>query len=289
MRNYGKKKVPEKEKPTKYKGCLFSIHNIYTPEVLERRKWVGDHYTFISIDPAIKNFGFAVEKRYKDGTIQVECLYKCQFTEIVEVGNKGERKEVNVDPLTLENITIRECTQFLDEFDSWYDQVNFILVEQQMIENWYSTRIMQHVFTYFTMIFRSGTRGKIPIIIEQNSKLKGDQLGYFWRDGITLKEFAVERAKEFAKTRKDKFVTKVIGAEKKQDDMSDVIIMIEAFCRYMNIEPLTPDKVKYKKQKRIGYGINPASEHTLYNIHLYREPKLKKEKKKPIIIVDDSD
>ena len=271
---YGKKKVPLKEKPTNYKGSLFSIHNPYSQELLEQRRWEGDFYQFIAIDPAIENFGFRIERRYKDGTIQGEVMYRCKFTANEEVD--GKTKKVNVHKDNLENITIQECTKFLDEFDSWYDDTHFILVEQQMIENWYSTRIMQHVFTYFIMMFRDGKRGKIPIIAEVNSKLKGLQLGYTWRCGLTLKEWAVERAEEFLQTRDDKFSLKMLNqTSKKKDDMSDVVIMIEAFCRYLDIAPFTEIKYPQEKAKCIGYGITDSTENALYNIKLYKVKKSK--------------
>lgn len=265
-RNYGKKKVAQKERPTQYKGSLFSIHNPYTPELLKTRYWTGDYYQFIAIDPAIENFGFRVERRYVNGNIVGEVLFRAQFTGVDEL----TKKKVNVDKMTLENIVINECTEFLDDFDEYYDDTHFILIEQQMIENWYSTRIMQHVITYFIMMFRDGHRGQLPIIAEVHSKLKGDQLGYTKRSGLSLKEWAVVRTKELLEVRKDRFSLKMIeDAGTKKDDMSDVVVMIEAFCRYLDIPPFTKDKYIHEHSRKIGYGITDSTENALTAIYLY--------------------
>lgn len=256
--NIGKKKVAQREKPTKHKGSLFTIHNPY-PENIDR-KWKTDYYQFISIDPAVENFGFRIEKRYLDGKITGEVLLKTKFTITNEIN--GKRKKVNVDKTTLENVVIDECTKFLDQYDEYYDNTHFILVEQQMIENWYSTRVMQHVLTYFIMTFRNG-RGLYPLIIEVNSKLKGAQLGYNRRSGLNLKEWAVVRAIELLEQRDDKFSLDVISKLKKKDDVSDVVIQIEAFCRYINLEPFTEDKYTHELKKENGYGVNEVVENII--------------------------
>lgn len=266
MLNYGKKKVAQRERPTQYKGSLFSIHNPYTPELLKKRYWEGDYYQFISIDPAVENFGFRVERRYNDGRITGEALFKAKFTGV----DANTNKKINVDKETLENIVIAECTDFLDDCDEFYDDTHFILVEQQMIENWYSTRIMQHVLTYFMLMFRDGKRGKLPIIAEVHSRLKGDQLGYSKRSGLTLKEWSVIRTKELLESRNDKFSLNMLDkAGKKKDDMSDVVVMIEAFCRYLDIPPFTQDQYTHEYQKKIGHGISESTENALKAILLY--------------------
>lgn len=277
--NYGKKKTAQREKPTQYRKVLFNIHNPYTQDVLESRKWYGDYYQFISIDPAIENFGFRIEKRYKNGDIIGEVLCKTKFTHNEKVN--GKNKKINVDQETLENIVIRECTDFLDKYDDYYDDIHFILIEQQMIENWYSTRVMQHVITYFSMLYRSGKRGKVPVIVEVNSKLKGYQLGYTRRSGLTVKEWAVIRAKEILEVRDDKFSLDVWNkVGKKKDDVSDVVIQIEAFCRYIDLPPFTEDKYTHEHNKEIGCGITPATEIALANIELYKNKKKLKLKRK---------
>jgi len=165
-----------------------------------------------SLDPGVKNFCIRIEARNKK---QDTC--ECAYLEKINLSNE-------------ENIYVN-ITNILDKlYEEFLLECNYFLIEKQMVENYKSTRIMQHVISYLLIRIPKD----IPaMIVEVSPKLKSSALNA--PKGMTKyytkkwhKEWAIQRCKEDG----DDFTLDIIVKSKKQDDYCDTKAMVEAFYIY---------------------------------------------------------
>lgn len=230
-------KISKSQSPDKTPYTLYYPHNTSISE----RVWTDNYYQFVSIDPAIKNFAFRIERRYHSGQIKTVAFDKFKINCI-----KEDNGNIICDTYNL-------LTSFLDKFEQFYKGCHFIIIERQLPQNYKATRIAQHTISYF--LIKLTNSYLLPSIIEIDPKLKGKVLGA--PKNITdkqLKSWAVEKATIMLNERNDDFALDVFRKFKnKQDDLADTICQIEAFCIYSSLnniiihDKIISDKIIHDK------------------------------------------
>jgi len=233
---------------------------------IEERKWRDNFRQFISIDPARKNLGFRIERRYRgEGTDRSEnnifgLIETLAFDKI-----SVEENVVN-EHITYNN-TYKNITKFLDDHEEYYDNVHYVIIERQLWpENYQACKIEQHIISYFSIKLQN--RVLCPSIISVSSQLKGRMLGVAKGTNKTeLKKWAVTKAEEILTEREDQFALDIINYYKKKDDLSDTVVQLEAIMKYWqqnNIEKEAYTFLNFLKVKdpreTVVSGISPELE-----------------------------
>lgn len=196
-------------------------YTIYYPHIkpVTERNWTQGYYQVASIDPARKNYAIRVERRYEDG--RIEPIVFDKFS-IESIRFEGPNNEIMI------NDAFQVLTRNLRQYDTYFNQCHFIIIERQLPQNYKATRIAQHSISYFSLLLQDNPL--LPAIVEVDPKLKGKMLGA--PRGITdkqLKSWAIEKGRELLNARGDVFSLGVLDHfNKKQDDLCDTICQIEA-------------------------------------------------------------
>lgn len=209
-------KKPSKREEQKKDKVIWYSTSSYPEEYWTRNQY----FRVISIDPGIVNFCIRVEDRYRNGIV------KTVFTEKkVLDGAEGEVMMV-----------YSNLTNYLNSLIDVTYYAHYYIIERQMVENYQSTRIAQHVLTYFLGLCSNSPI--MPLILEIDSKAKYNMLdaptGY---NQNALKKWGQEKAKQILTERGEiELVEYINGArgirkQKKQDDLCDVVIQAEAFFK----------------------------------------------------------
>lgn len=175
-----------------------------------------------SIDIGEKNFCTRVEKRSQDGS-DIKTLFM-------------ERITINAS-----NIYTYLFNYLESLFEKYINQSHLVVIERQLTKNKKCSRIMQHVITwcmsrlYFTLPF--------PQVIDINANLKYKLLGNPDVSHHTKKKkWGPQKAKELLEYRGDVVGLTIYQNEEKKDDVSDVVLQIEALYILHKLTP-TP-KIK---------------------------------------------
>ena len=183
-----------------------------------------------SIDPAPKTFSIWAEKRYAHGYIQNVFRGKYDFS---AYGNVNETNgTTGIGPGILAAITL-----LLQSIHALISESKFIIIERPLAKNYITTRIYQHLLTYFTLM--APTFKYHAIVMDISPKLKGKMLGA--PPHITyygLKSWAVDKAIELLTYRGDQESLEYILSWKKKGktkaaDQADAAIQIEAFFKLL--------------------------------------------------------
>lgn len=206
------------------------------------RKWDQGYTQFVSIDPGQINFAFRIERRYDDGRIIPIAFWKQAF--------KSN---------TYQNIFTK-----LEEFNLEYLDTHVVLIEKQPPRNITINRIMQHALTYFMVKLKDYPL--LPEINEVSSHLKGNELGA--PPDVNLKKWSSQKARELLSYRKDDWSLDVMDywrqsfhpkGERKDDDLADTIVMIEAYCKKKGLSQTASSRKIIIKPKIKINRINPES------------------------------
>jgi hypothetical protein len=220
-------KISKTESPDKTPYTVYYPHRTPTTG----RNWNQGYYQVVSIDPARKNYALRIERRYTDGWIRPIVFDKVSIECIVKQ-----------DDVTICN-TYQVLTDFLDKYQTYYQDCHFVVIERQLPQNYKATRIAQHTISYFSLILRD--KPLLPAIVEVDPKLKGKILGA--PKNITdkqLKTWAVEKARELLTMRLDEYSLGVLNHFRtKQDDLSDTVCQIEAIFICWGLPPTGPPPV----------------------------------------------
>lgn len=190
---------------------------------------------FTSIDIAIKAFAIRIEKRFSNGNIELLYFNKLDFRDSengeIETENKGTTK---INPSILSKINI-----FLNSLLSVFYNApeSLICIERQMAINYKSTRIFQHVLTFF-MIHAPHFKNYC-MIVDVNPQLKGrihdapKRLTY-----NELKAWSISKAIEILQRRNDNISLSVLSfhqgkSKTKADDLADTVIQLEALIQVL--------------------------------------------------------
>lgn len=217
------KKVAKREEQSN-SSLTFHLKSTYP------KGWYEGFLNIVSIDPGIANFGFRLETRMHDGRINTaHMLRKCFSKEMI----------VNGSYCSLYS----DVTSFLNQFIDLFMQCHVFIIERQIPENYQSVRLSQHVISYFISLLSSAPLQPLLVEIDPMAKYKclGAPKGF---NKTALKQWGIQYAKELLRAREDHDTlsliegTKGVRGQKKQDDLCDTIIQVEAFWKLFPI-PVT--------------------------------------------------
>ena len=200
----------------------------------------------VSFDIGKKNFAFCISKIYmtkvnkldkvirkerynKDGTPTVKFqkvidkLYKCSKIEIMRNLDltEGCDKKKYLDDKTYLNLI-----DVLDEYKTFWNKCDFILIEKQMSFrgkfNVMAMKLAQFVFSYFTIKYRD-TKPIIDYPAYHKTQVLGANKAEV-KQKPKRKKWAIKKAEEIMNNC-DKKALEEWGKHKKKDDVSDCMLM----------------------------------------------------------------
>lgn len=218
---------------------MSKIKNINSVE--KSKVWIA------SFDPGSVNFSFCIEeldinklknvkgiKLGRNHTKQEEQSYEDNLKELYLSSKTILVKNTNLTEGCNKNkyIDLKVCyniTDYLDSFKEYFDKCSYIIVEQQMSfgkkKNTLCVKIAQHILSYFIINYHN-----FKTISEYPSYNKTQILNAPKKmDKPARKKWAVEKALNILELRGDKDTYNHIKNSKKKDDLSDTIIMIQAY------------------------------------------------------------
>ena len=99
-----------------------------------------EYFQIISIDPAQINCAFRIERRYLNST-KVETLVMDKIA--------LRPSKLKISPNEKMTIMIKTLTDFYNSHRSEILETDYIIIEKQVHNNYYATRISQHIISYF--------------------------------------------------------------------------------------------------------------------------------------------
>ena len=233
-----RKKTPLKEQCTKNDFSILSRHTaIHLEDV--------SYHQIVSIDPATDNFGFRIERRHNSKSsnyntlIETIVMTKIKFDKIKSIADNNDGKKIQGGCWNI----FYDITSYLDHYKKQYEVTDLVIIERQMVDNYNAIRVSQCAIDYFL--------NKYPniIVVEIDSKVKGKILGYKqFNDnclgGIDLKKWCIIEARALLIKRNDEKGLTILDREKKQDDVADTIIQIEALFMMLGFRITNPIRKK---------------------------------------------
>lgn len=179
-----------------------------------------DEMMIMSIDPGICNLSFRIENinlvtKDRNLILMANCNIKT-----------GENQSV-LSPYENATNLLKSCQEEITA-------CSVILIERQLPINYNAVRISQHVLTY--LLLNVPEDENYLVIAEVDPQLKSKYLKC--PKGLTssyIKKWAIEKAIEILTEREDHLSLEVINKEKKKDDYSDCVLMIEVYLLQKNI------------------------------------------------------
>lgn len=205
---YPKKKTTTRKRTTTKKAPVY--FELYGPE-LDRTK---TSYRSVTIDPGYKNLAFGLVER--DRFLTKSRLKLLHFNRT-------------------DDFLQRIMTSLHSIFSRWSkdEPIDFVVMEQQMKVSKYPRIVSDAILGYFAL------HHPLTPVYMVSPSLKGKR---FKRNGIDIKVQTVGVAIEILEQRGDYKSIKRIRREKKDDDLSDIVVQEEEFC---NLLELIPDKFEY--------------------------------------------
>jgi hypothetical protein len=202
-------------------------------------------FRVVSIDPGLRNLAIRVEDR--DGNKVPKPIIFCKWD--IKLVNKELPDNLEILPGVKDsNCNYLELIRKLDNHLDIINKANIIIIERQLPFNYDPNRIMQHLLAYFQITLKDTG----AVIYEIDSHVKGNVFNR--PKGVDLKAWTVEIAIEELNLRNDVWSLEVIeNYPKKQDDLADVVIQLEATLRSIGLSdeecwdaPKTKKKIKLK-------------------------------------------
>lgn len=179
--------------------------------------------TIASFDIGKNNFAFCVEK--------IDITKPCNSVDdIVRCGELILHK--NVDLTTdcpkvkwLHPSIYINMNNLLLEYKKYWDECAFIIIEQQKRQNYMACRLAQHCYSFFLYHYST-----FKTVIEYGAKHKTRVFGApVFKKKNDRKKWAVQKTLEIMDMRKDTCTIQRIKSSKKKDDLSDVVVQLQAF------------------------------------------------------------
>lgn len=189
--------------------------------------------TVAMIDPGTRNYCIRVEERNLNGRMAPKLYAKW---DLAEADPSGEEVD----------ITMAVLTRRLNGYKDLFLTVDRVLIERQLPINYNSTLVMQHTRSYFEILLAD--LPSLPTIHLVDPKLKSRILAK--RMKMTkpeLKAWSPGEAAKWLLLQNDKWSLSILEEAKKKDDLADVVVMREAYYRYMKSDFATPDVMAQPK------------------------------------------
>ncbi len=244
------KKTPKSEKPD---STLYTYHEIISHRNCIRI-WNQGYYRVVSIDPGEKNLAIRIEKRSYDA--------RNITTEIFDKHNLYDYSLINPDNDKECKTPIYDmCNKIFDQYMRYFITSHIIIIERQLPQNYRAVRISQSLITYFLITLKNSSL--YPMIYEINNKLKTKQLDAppNLTDKMT-KKWAIELCMLILKKRGDDVSLQIIekAPKRKQDDLSDTVVQIEALFRYFGY-PTTFDTMDVISESYFSVSLSNQINH----------------------------
>lgn len=205
---------------------------------------------FASFDIGRKNFAFYVEefnlnefeelkqKQKPLGSINLNTRFTPQHHEIIEevckIGTRIDWDVTDLDPNSktkyLQTKHYIAMTKYLDQRRELWESCDAIIIEQQTVKNPGAMKLGQHCMSYFLINW-----GETKYISTISSSYKTKLLGApkTIKTKPQRKRWCIDQAKQVMISREDKEGIIRIAVEKKQDDLGDTCMQLQAF-KYKN-------------------------------------------------------
>lgn len=201
------------------------------------RRWTQDYRQFVSIDPGEKNLAMRIERKYYAGR-SIPILY---IKQAIGIPGKGSG---------LCDI-YSNLRDLFDRFKDMFLESHYFIIEKQVKCNKeLLIEIGQSIIMYFTILLADAPL--IPHLIRMDSSVKYNHthpLGA--RRNMTkqdIKKWSAAEAIRLFTLDGDQFSIDVMNANKsKQDDLGDVKLQIEAYCKMKNLD--------FSKPKSYDFGL----------------------------------
>jgi hypothetical protein len=195
-----------------------------------------------SFDIGKKNLAFCVEKiepKENEENITIENM--CKTGEIVCFENKSLMKNCDTKKY-LDTEVFHNLTELFDEHIELWKSCDVFLIEQQMNRNIMALKIGQHCFSYF--LFKFGRTKRViefasyhktqvlnapRISVVKRLKSGVEKTSFRYMTKPERKKWSVNRAIEILTSRNDLHFLDKFKKMKKRDDVSDCILMIQAY------------------------------------------------------------
>ena len=214
-----------------------------------------------SIDIGKKNFAFYIEEidktslmtlpnvhqtnRYNtDGSVteQFSILLKKLYNNGKIILFKNTDLTVGCRNVYLDSECLHNMTDLLDEYVSYWDKCDAIVIEKQMSfgkkYNTMALKLGQHCWSYFSLRY-----GRFKEIVEFPAYYKTQILGaerllsllksgkkrYKTMDKSSRKKWSVQKAQSILLERDDDKHLLILNSSKKRDDLADVICQLQSF------------------------------------------------------------
>lgn len=193
--------------------------NLYYPHTHNNIQ-IKPYFQIGSIDPAIKNCAFRIERRYPDSKIEPILFQKISVLNILEYS-----EHIEIDH------TYQVLNNFLDLNFELFNQCDIIIIERQMPYNYDAVRVSQHIISYFSIRLKNNE--SLTKIYEIDSKIKSRYLKA--PKGSDVKKWSIETASKFLTDRNDIISLEILKSNKsKMDDLCDTVCQIEAFLIFLD-------------------------------------------------------
>ena len=176
------------------------------------------------IDPGIRNFAigiedFAVPLIDKDQSFDDMCLNgKIILLELVDLAETTSAKRISV-------YILKNLTNYLESILPLLSSCSAFVVEKQLKLNPNAQWIEHHCYAFFINHFQS-----FKVITPFPAKIKYSELKYKGGKKKNIrKKWAAGRASEILSLRGEDKIAEYINSSKKNDDLGDVVIMMQAF------------------------------------------------------------
>lgn len=192
-------------------------HNVYPSHtVTEGNEQRVYHYRqVVSIDPGKTNFGINVERRLQGDKVVPLVYHRQSF------------KDCPDDTMYLSMI------QYLNQFWEHWENVTCVVIERQLPINYKTTRIAQHVITYFMLVLQNLPHDSC--IIEVDSQLKS-KIFKGPKGKRELKQWSPPLARQMFISQGNTWSVAILDAEKKKDDIADAKVQLEALIQQLKNE-----------------------------------------------------
>jgi hypothetical protein len=191
-----------------------------------------------SFDIGKKNFAFCIEEMDIKVLTQIQNIHKSkrytingvstpEFQTVIQhVCLEGNLKIIkHVDLTSIHSNVYIAMNKVLDTFKYIFDQCTHIIIEQQRVKNTMAIKLAQHCYSYFTFHY-SLFKYIVDFPSYHKTKILGAEKGM---SKYQRKTWAIQKATEILLDRGDVDALHILTKHKKKDDISDVIVQLQAF------------------------------------------------------------
>jgi len=211
-------RYPKSEIPENHDWILHYPHKI--PRV-QRQPWSTPFIAVISIDPGVKNYAVRYERWYPNAHVETIFFTVTSFIYIQPDGSTNIYSQIR---------------HFFQQLESFFPEINYVIVEKQLPINYRSTVIQNYTLAYFND--KLADLPNLPDIISLSPRIKGRYLGApptLNKRG--LKQWAVEKALHICQQRGDEFSLSVFKKSRKKDDLADTLVQVVSFFMAISLFP----------------------------------------------------